>query len=258
MFPFDGPDDAYVRYLKCLEEYVRREIEAWGGSLPSPPQEACIPDDLKIVPFDLDQLSKRLKPKRNSIPPKPASSQPASPRWKRELDAFLVSLPADLSSPKKGIGSKKNIVLVDALLAVGTTSIVQVGATSIIQTCSPSARTDKISSPPCSETAKCYAVTTRKLRSNVQFALLCARFREVILGCLSEVLHEDKGYNGLSNSILQECFENADEECCRRLRRGAKFAGKCIRQLSSTKWKHQGSELVYFSTYDLLSKWTGD
>jgi hypothetical protein len=238
IFVFDGPDEAYVSFLKGMRATIQREIETWEHSFPSSHQEAPTSDDLRIVPFDPpaidDQPSKKQKPK-----PKPILSQPVPPRWKIELDAFLASLPTNLPSSKEAVGLSGNMVALNVLLAVDTTST--------DQTHSPSAWTAPFT---FLETATQYALTTRKLRACAQFAILCARFREVILGCLSVVLHKDKGYKGLGNAILQEGFGNTlKEESCHRLRRGARFANRCVSKLSSTNWKHQSSELIYLSKF---------
>ena len=237
-YKFTGSDDAYIRFLEANLGQAQKALEcltypigaSTGGISASTGGFEIIVERPEIA---------------GSRPCKGSRSLGAA-RWKVELDNFLASISTQLASQKQAVGRNDNRTVLDTLL------LVSFQPASSDHGNDPSPGPSAISSLTCSARATRYAQTTCSMLSQAESALTSARFRGIVVAALSEVLQAHNPNLGWGDSTLRECFGDVGSLRCRRLRRGAAFAWKCMSWLERTPWKHRGSEIIYLSESAVL------
>jgi hypothetical protein len=123
--------------------------------------------------------------------------------------------------------------------------LIMSGTVDRINTTSSAALVEETSSLTLSEIVRQYAYTTYIAGLNAQSARCSARFRELILASLCELMIRTGKDKGDVNLFMRECFGDKEDLTYRRLRGAAPFVNKCVLRLLTTFWNHRASELIF-------------
>jgi hypothetical protein len=192
----------------------------------------------KFIPAVTKEIAKEISPCQK-------------PHWLMELDAMLADIPyANLWKSKRTENQISGLAQNHSVLAT------LLGGALVLDHSAGSAVSINSSSPANTlsilhNRANAYGYATRNTQSKAQFTTTVSVFQELIFVSFCVVLEASGMPNDSVDSLMRWCFAANEQKSLERIRRGARWANRCIARLCEGGWGPRSAEIFLLCTIDL-------
>jgi hypothetical protein len=272
---FNGSDEEYIEYLENqvhlsrhqihhLQSVIRPPTPASSPLSASISQSVNLPNNTLVVTLGSNEERFVEQPTSNgeikwkewkfihAVTKEIAKeiSPIQKPHWLVELDAMLADIPyANLWTAKRTENQISGLVQNHSVLAT------LLGGALVLDNSPDSTVSINNSSPANTlsilhNRANAYGYATRNTQSKAQFTTTVSVFQELIFVSFCVVLEASGMPNDLVGSLMRWCFAANEQKSLERIRRGARWANRCIAKLCESGWGHRSAEIFLLCTID--------